>query len=122
MSYADEIDAFKAGRTNRMARVTNLLVQGRHAEAETLLAQMARDDPDSETPLVHLGRILINRGNWAAAEQALGAALRPGLERLQATLANLLDPVGHGRARDAEDPGSLGLLHAVLDGLHGAQA
>jgi Tfp pilus assembly protein PilF len=73
--YIDEINALKAGRINRMARVANLLAQRRYAEAETLLELMVLDDPDSETPLVQLGRIRIGQGKAAAAERDLRAAL-----------------------------------------------
>lgn len=82
--YADEIEALKAGRINRMARVTNLLAQRRYAEAETHLELMALDDLDSETPLLHLGRIRIDQGNAAGAELALRAALLRAPESVHA--------------------------------------
>ena len=82
--YADEIDALKAGRIDRMARVTDLLARRRYAEADAVLELMALDDPGSETPLVHLGRIRIDRGDDAAAEQALRTALLRAPESVHA--------------------------------------
>jgi tetratricopeptide (TPR) repeat protein len=82
--FADEIAALKTGRGNHMARVSTLLAQRRYAEAETVLELMAHDDPAAETPLVHLGRVRLDRGDAAAAEQALRAALRRAPESVHA--------------------------------------
>jgi tetratricopeptide (TPR) repeat protein len=92
----EELERLQVGQQALLARASKLLRQGRTAEALALLGQAARDYPESASAWLGLGRALVQRGDYPAAEQALrrAAGLDPGRVEVQFYLGVALSEQG----------------------------
>jgi tetratricopeptide (TPR) repeat protein len=97
----EELEELRVGQQARLARASRLLRQDRAAEAVVLLQRLVRDYPTSASAWLGLGRALIRRQHYPAAEQALRRAARLDAGRVEVQFYLGVALFQQGRPRDA---------------------
>ena len=85
-SWLDEVGAFRRGFAATLKEATALSVEGRYADAITLLERLRAERPDDRELLTYLGGIYATAGRSDDAKRLLGEVLRVAPENFDATM------------------------------------